>query len=76
MVAQVEGWSKQRPRTCSRAALCALCRKESLPQRVRGQLPTRASRGLHGTWSRDGQQVLLSLETVPWKTGVCGTWTH
>lgn len=35
-----------------------------------------AGRGLHGTWSRGGRQVLLSPVTAPGKKSVCGDRHH
>lgn len=43
---------------------------------AQGQLSPEASRGLHGTWSKGGQQVFLFLVTVPKKTCVCRDQTH
>lgn len=35
-----------------------------------------AGRGLHSTWSRGGQQVLLSPVTAPGKKSICGERHH
>lgn len=73
----MEGWSEQKPGTRCRIALCALCREEPLLQMAgypaRGQLSPKASRGLHGTWPKGGQQAFLSLVTVPKKTCIMET---
>lgn len=43
---------------------------------TREQLFPKASRGFQGTWSEGGQQVFLSLVTVPKQTYTYGDGTH